>query len=196
MTELQLAYGEGDIQELGHLILENKLYIDEKSLNYVMASRADRPKEDYRRYLHYVTLTLDNRIIGLCMLVEQIVGHVHEDDLHYYSDAFYSAYVLPEHRKQGYAEMMTEELGERLECYFEERSERYNRYSVMADPNGAPIARKYFTAPVVCGGFPTSKGIRRVAARLHNKPFDEDCQLDPEFAHTVDSYDVLAAQYA
>ncbi len=195
MTEYQIDYGEGDIQDLADLILTNALYIDINSLNYVIASRGHRPKAEYRRYLHYVTVTVNGEIVALCMLVEQGDGEAIEGDFHYYSDAFYSIYVKPEHRKKGYALLATKTLSVVLADYFLVRKALYNRYSVMADLKGAPIARKYFDVPVVCGGFPTHQGIRRVAARIHSRPFDDEGTLSPQTLASVEPRDVLLAQY-
>lgn len=195
MTDYQLNVGEGDIQDLGDMILRNKLYINDTSLNYVIASKANNPKEGYRRYLHYVTLTLNGEVIGLCMLVEQGSGEVFKCGLHYYSDAFFSVYVKPDYRLQGYATQMAAALAEHLHNYFNERMAKYSRYSVMADVKGAPFARKYFPVPVVCGGFPTWKGIKRVVARMYGKPFEQDFDIDDNALYMVEPRGTLLAQY-
>lgn len=195
MTDYRLNSGRGDIQDLAELILSNELYIDINSLNYIIASKGHLPKTEYRRYLHYVTLSLDEKIVALCMLVEQCSEEVIVDDYHYFSDAFYSVYVKPDYRGQGYAHVTTKALAESLHDYFLVHKALFNRYSVMADIAGAPIARQHFDVPVVCGGFPVFRGIRRVAAQVHGRPFDEDCQLAEDKYHLVEPQAILSAQY-
>lgn len=195
MTDYKLDSGRGDIQDLADLILENELYIDINSLNYIIASKGNLPKAEYRRYLHYVTLSLGEKIVALCMLVEQCSEEVIVGDYHYFSDAFYSVYVKPDYRGQGYAHVTTRALAEYLRDYFSVHKALFNRYSVMADVEGASLARKYFDVPVVCGGFPVHRGIRRVVARIHNQPFDEDCQLSDDKLYVVEPQAILSAQY-
>ncbi len=60
---------------------------------------------------------------------------------------------------------------------------------------GAQMSSKYFDVPVVCGGFPTHQGIRGVAERIHNRPFDDESTISEATRASVEPRDVLIAQY-
>ncbi|MDK1290249.1 hypothetical protein [Pseudoalteromonas umbrosa] len=188
---LEIVTGEAHIQELADLILDNKLYMRENTLNYLISvTGKEKSVADYQRYVRYSLLMKEGKPVALCMLVEQRTGEVIEEDkgLHYFTNCFYSIFVVPEHRGKGFADMVARSLAENWNTYFRETfMTKYNRYCIMGDLRGAAIARKYFNIPIVCGEFPIWEGLRRVVAIVNGEPQPENLEVDTIFLDTAET---------
>ncbi|MDK1290250.1 hypothetical protein [Pseudoalteromonas umbrosa] len=186
---LEIVTGEAHIQELADYILDNNLYVSEKTLNYLISVTAQvKTVQEYQRYIRYSLLKENGEPVALCMLVEQFEKSIVDEvkGLHYFTDSFFSVFVKETHRGKNYGDLVTKSLADNWDSYLREVfMTQYNRFCILADKRGANYARKFFTVPVVCGEFPTCKGLRRIVSIAKGEPICEEIAVSKKWLDTA-----------